>query len=225
MKKASIIRLLMTALAMVTLVTSEANAQGRSLIGINGVLARPVGEFQDFVDWGGGINLYGVINPLRRSPVGIRIDGSVLWYGHETFRKPLSKTIQRVMVDVNTDNIIGSLGMGPQLTLGQGELRTYVYGTVGFSYFATVSSSGDARSTHFDEVTPALTAGGGLLLRLSRGKHPVSLNFSAQTIYHGETTYLRQGSILESPNGSISFVPIKSGANLVTFRFGIAIGV
>ena len=217
---------------MTALVASEAVAQDRSLFGINGVLARPVGEFQDFVDWGGGIDLYGVINLSRRSPVGIRIDGSVLLYGHETLRQPLSNTIQRVMVDVDTDNLIASLGVGPQLTLGHGVLRPYVYGTVGFSYFATVSSvSGTAdpdafaSSTNYDDVTAALTAGGGLLLRISSGEHPVSLDVSAQKTYNGETTYLRKGSLLESPDGSISFIPIRSETNLVTFRVGVAIGV
>ncbi len=240
MNKAAVTRFLTSTLAMAALVASEAVAQDRqgfqqtkrSLFGISGVLARPVGEFQDFVDWGGGIDLYGVINLSRRIPVGIRIDGSLLSYGHESFRQPLSNTIQRVTVDVDTDNLIASLGVGPQLTLGQGALRPYVYGTVGFSYFATVSSvSGTANSdafassTNYDDVTAALTAGGGLLLRISRGKHPVSLDLSAQKTYHGETTYLREGSLLESPDGSISFIPIRSETNLVTFRVGIAIGV
>jgi len=238
MKKAAVIRFLTSALAMAALVASEAVAQDRrgsqqtkrSLVGINGVLARPVGEFQDFVDWGGGIDLYGVIN--LRGPVGIRIDGSFLSYGHESFQQPLSNTIQRVTVDVDTDNLIASLGVGPQLTLGHGALRPYVYGTVGFSYFATVSSvSGTAdpdafaSSTNYDDVTAALTAGGGLLLRISSGKHPVSLDVSAQKTYHGETTYLRKGSLLESADGSISFIPIRSETNLVTFRLGVAIGV
>ena len=232
MKKAAVIRLLASAFALAALVASEAEAQDRSLFGISGVLARPVGEFQDFVDWGGGVDLYGVINLSRRGPLGIRIDGSFLVYGHETLRQPLSNTIRRVMVDVDTDNLIGSLGVGPQLTLGHGPLRPYVYGTVGFSYFATVSSASGtadaeafASSTNYDDVTTALTAGGGLLLRISRGKHPVSLDLSAQKTYHGETTYLREGSLLESPDGSISFIPIRSETNLVTFRVGIAIGV
>ena len=157
---------------------------------------------------------------------------SSLIYGHESLKRPLSSTIQRVTVDVDTDNLIASLGVGPQLTLGHGALRPYLYGTVGFSYFATVSSASGtadagsfASSTNFDDVTAALTAGGGLLLRISRGMHPVSLDLSAQKTYHGETTYLRKGSLLESPDGSISFIPIRSEANLVTFRIGVAIGV
>ena len=204
----------------------------RSLIGISGVLARPVGEFRRFVDWGGGADLYGVVNLSRRGPLGIRFDGSFLVYGHESVRRPLSHTIQRVVVDVDTDNLIASLGVGPQLTLGHGPLRPYLFGTVGFSYFATVSSAGGtadgdsfASSTNFDDVTAALTAGGGILLRLFNGKNPVSLDLSAQSVYHGETDYLREGSLRESADGSISFLPIRSEANLVTVRLGVAIGV
>lgn len=219
---------------------SQAEGQGRlqrqdtkrSLVGINGVLARPVGEFQNFVEWGGGADLYGVVNLSRRGPLGIRIDGSFVIYGHESMRRPLSTTIQRVMVDVDTDNLIGSLGIGPQLTLGHGPLRPYVYGTLGFSYFATVSSAsgtadGDAfaSSTNYDDVTAAVSAGGGLMLRLTNGGNPVSLDLSAQSVYHGETTYVREGGVLEAPDGSISVVPIRSQANLVTFRLGVAIGV
>jgi hypothetical protein len=225
---------LLTALLASEAVAQEYRGQRevkRSLLGISGVLARPVGEFQDFVDWGGGIDLYGVVNLSRRSPLGIRFDGSLLVYGHESFRRPLSHTVPRVTVDVDTDNLIASLGVGPQLTLGHGAIRPYLYGTVGFSYFATVSSaSGTAdfhgmSSTNFDDVTEALTAGGGLLLRLTNGGNPVSLDLSAQSVYHGEADYLREGSVVDSPDGTVSYIAIRSEANLVTFRLGVSIGV
>jgi hypothetical protein len=240
MNKAAVARHFTILFILVGWVSPEADAQSwsnreetkRSLFGISAVLARPVGEFQNFVDWGGGIDLYGVVNLSRRGPLGIRFDGSFLIYGHESLKRPLSNTIQRVTVDVDTDNLIASLGVGPQLTLGHGALRPYLYGTAGFSYFATVSSARGtadavsfASSTNFDDVTAALTAGGGFLVRLSRGRHPISLDLSAQSVYHGETDYLREGSILESADGSITLVPIRSEANLVTFRLGVAIGV
>ena len=240
MNKATVVRHFAILFVLVGLVSAEADAQSRrsreetkrSLFGISAVLARPVGEFQNFVDWGGGIDLYGVVHLSRRGPLGIRFDGSLLIYGHESLKRPLSNTIQRVTIDVDTDNLIASLGVGPQLTLGHGALRPYVYGTAGFSYFATVSSASGtadagsfASSTNFDDATAALTAGGGFLVRLSRGRHPISLDLSVQSVFHGETDYLREGSILESADGSITLVPIRSEANLVTFRLGVAIGV
>jgi hypothetical protein len=231
MKNTSLARHTLLLLALTGLLATGAEAQKRSLVGISGVLARPVGEFQNFVDWGGGIDLYGVVGLSRRSPLGIRFDGSFLLYGHESFRRPLSYTVPRVTVDVDTDNIIASFGVGPQLTLGHGVVRPYVYGTVGFSYFATVSTAkGTAdfdglSSTNFDDVTEALTAGAGLLLRLTNGGNPVSLDLSAQSVYHGEADYLREGSVLESSDGTVSYFAIRSEANLVTFRLGVTIGV
>lgn len=229
--------------AVAVLLPQAAEAQRRStarelsdpagLLGITALVARPVGEFRSFVDWGGGIGLYGVVNFDRGRHVGLRFDGSYVMYGHERFSVPLSLTIPRVWVDVTTTNSIASLGIGPQLTLARGPFRPYVYGTAGFSYFATVSSVGDTdfyyddvvSSTNFDDVTLALTAGGGILLRLSRGRHPVALDLSAQTTYNGEAEYLRKGGIIDRPDGSVFIQPIRSEANLVVFRMGVAIGL
>ncbi|MFQ5705074.1 MAG: hypothetical protein ACE5HT_13770 [Gemmatimonadales bacterium] len=204
----------------------------KSIVGVNFTLARPVGEFQNFVDLGGGLGVYGVVNFDEGRHVGLRFDGSWVLYGHESFVAPLSNTIRRVGVDVDTDNFIVHLGTGPQFTFGSGPVRPYVYGTVGFSYFATVSSVsgtasfGDfASSTNFDDLTFATTGGGGLLLRLSNGEHPVSLDLSAQTTYNGEAEYLRRGGIVENRNGSITLLPIRSQANLVSFRIGVALGI
>ncbi len=176
--------------------------------------------------------MYGLVNFESDGSLGIRLDGSVMSYGHERLRRPLSSRIQRVTIDVETDNLIASFGVGPQVTIGHGRLRPYVYGTVGFSYFATVSkASGSsdvdafASSTNFDDFAPALSGGAGLLFRISRGKNPVALDVSARTLYNGRVSYLRKGSILESADGSISFIPIRSDANFVTFRVGVVIGV
>ena len=210
----------------------EVDQPSRGVFGINGTLARPIGEFQNFVGWGGGLSMYGLVNFQRGGPLGIRFDASVVSYGHESQRRPLSSTIQRVTIDVDTDNLIASFGVGPQVTIGHGRLRPYAYGTVGVSYFATVSKASGlsdteafASSTNFDDFAAALSGGAGLLFRVSGGKNPVSLDVSARTLYNGRVSYLRKGSILESADGSISFIPIRSDANFVTFRLGIAVGV
>ncbi len=201
-------------------------------LGLGGVLARPVGEFQRFVDWGGGFGTYGVINFDEGRHFGLRLDGLFVMYGHERYSTVLSPTIRRVWVDVSTDNFIVGFGVGPQITLGNGPIRPYVYGTAGFSYFATVSTvSGTAdfhdgiSSTNFDHFTGALAGGGGLLFRVTRGRHPISIDMSVQSTYNGEAEYLRRGDIVENPDGSVTLFPIRSEANLVTFRTGVTIGV
>jgi len=222
--------------AFVASIPAALQAQSRArpsfAFGIDGVLARPVGEFQDFVDWGGGVGMYGVLNFDRGRHFGLRFDGSTVFYGHERYTVPFSSTVRRVLVDVSTDNFIVGFGVGPQFTLGRGPIRPYVFGTAGFSYFATVSRvSGTAdwdhgmSSTNFDHLTGALTGGGGLLFQLSRGRRPVSIDVSVQSTYNGQAEYLTRGDVVENPDGSVTLFPIRSDANMLIFRTGIAIGL
>lgn len=212
----------------------EAAAQGlrevrpKGMLGGGIIVARPVGEFQDFVDWGGGLNLFGVIGLAGSDQIGLRLEGAFIIYGHESYERPFSSTIQRVWLDVTTTNSIATFGIGPQITLGRGPLRPYAYGTLGFSYFSTSSSlqgSNNAEpfasSTNYDDATLALSGGAGLLLRLTNGRKPVALDFSVNSLYNGEAEYLRKGSIQELADGTVVMVPIRSQANLVTFRMGV----
>ena len=201
----------------------------RVYLGISGSLARPVGEFQRFVDWGGGVDLYGFFALDQRRTLGVRAEGSPLIYGHEGFSVP--GVVPRVgSVNINTNNIIFGFGVGPQLTFDLDALKPYVFGTLGFSYFATISSITDggaeiASETNYDDFTPALRVGAGMLMSLTNGQHPVSLDFSVQSTYNGEAEYLRRGGVRDNPDGSISVLPIQSDANLLTFRVGVAVGL
>ncbi len=201
----------------------------KGILGFSGSLARPTGEFQDFVDWGGGFGMYGVVNFDRRSQIGLRIGSSIVVYGHESYPAQISPSIGRVWVDVNTENFIVDFGVGPQITLGRGSVRPYVYGTAGFSYFATVSSLDGldggpdfGHTTNFDDITFALTGGGGFLMAVSRR---VSFDMSAQWTFNDDVEYLTRGDIEDNWDGSITVYPIRSEANLMTFRFGLAIAL
>ena len=199
---------------------------------IQGNVAVPVGEFQSFVDLGGGLGLGGLAYLNRDRTAALRLDGQFVVYGSEEFRTPLSPTIPFVDVDVRTTNYIVSLGVGPQIFLGQGSIRPYVFGTAGFAYFGTqtsVSGSQDveafASTTNFDDITLALTGGGGMSVRLSDGENPVSLDMSASYQRNGLTEYLTEGDLYELPGGGWAVDPILSETNLVTYRVGVSIGI
>jgi hypothetical protein len=221
-------------LALVLVLPLSANAQNlvrhsKGLFGFNGSLARPTGEFQQFVDWGGGFGMYGVVNFDRRNQLGLRFGGSVVVYGHESYPSQLTPDVGRIWVDVETENFIVDFGVGPQFTFGRGPVRPYVYGTAGFSYFATVSSLDGmdggpdfAHTTNFDDITYALTGGGGLLMSISSR---VAIDMSAQWTFNDEVDYLTRGDIEDNWDGSITVYPIRSEANLMTFRFGLAISL
>jgi len=219
--------------AIVLALTSRAaGAQGlrevrtRSTWGGGFTVGLPVGEFHDFVGVHPGVGTAVTIG----GPVGLRIAGTLLVYGHEQQIVPFGGWGGRLAFGMNTDNIIGTLGLGPQITLGSGPVRLYGYGTIGLGYFATVSSLGgcgcyDAgQTTNFDDWALAREAGGGMQLRLSR-HGPAFLDLSARYLRNGRVEYLREGSIYEDADGRIVVRPVESFANLVTFQIGMSFGI
>ena len=211
----------------------ERRGPSRAFAGVHLMVAQPLGEFDDYIDWGGGIGGELLYAFDRQGAIGMRMNLGIMIYGHETKRVPLSSTLGRIRVDVSTSNNIFVLGVGPQVMLPSGTVRPYLNGTVGLSYFFTRSSvegSADlepfASSTNFDDATFAWAAGGGLYIPLRRGrKNPLSLDIGAQYHANGEARYLREGSIQEDGTGEIFFDPIRSQTNLITYRLGITVGL
>lgn len=192
----------------------------------------PQGEFADFVDEG---FLFGGHVAYALDPGGflkLRLDGAYNQYGKEEFTVPLSRTVSRVFVDVNTTNNIGMLAVGPELTLAAGPVQPYAHALVGVSHFYTQSSvegtsdrfffgrdDAFARSTNFDDTELGYAAGGGFRVPLSRS---VAVDVGVQYRLHGQTSYLREGSITEREDGTLDIDPIRSDADFVLVRLGAA---
>lgn len=230
-------------LAAVLAVTSAAAAHAQyyederydrsgGALGFNLMFADPQGEFGDFVDdgWGGGLHYIRRIGG-DRSVVGLRLDANLINYGHERFRVPLSGTIGgRITVDVTTDNNIGFLGIGPQVGLPTGRIQPYVNGFVGVSYiFTSTQVSGDnsevfASDTNFDDASFAYGGGAGLYIPISRGRTPISLDAGLTYRRAGEAEYLREGDIVDNPDGTITLFPVESETSLLTVQIGVSIG-
>ena len=208
-----------------------ANLEGEGFGYLN--LAVPVGDFGEHVALGGGAGFGGVLFLGDSRLAGLRAEGGFVIYGTETRTRPFSKTVPEVTVEVQTNNSIYTGGLGPQLYLGTGPIRPYMYGTVGFAYFATSTSIiGEhdneeiASSTNFDDFQLSLTGGGGLSVEVSGGQPPISLDLSASYRYNGLTEYLIDGDAnLRRTRGSVVVDPIQSDANLMTYRVGVSVGL
>ena len=107
-----------------------------------------------------------------------------------------------------------------------------MFGTVGLSYFATISSlSGPDEyrdyfdTTNYSDVVMAVRFGGGARVRVHSGRLPVSLDFGIERHENGIANFLTEGDILDHPDGTVTLFPNRSEANLLTFRLGISIGV
>lgn len=196
---------------------------------ISVLAAQPLGEFDDYIDVGGGVS-GGVMYQLTpNGPLALRADFGYVLYGSE--RKRINP-FPRLEGDIETNNSIFYAGIGPQVMVPDGRFRPYLGGTVGLSYFFTqsrldgVTSGTDAilETTNFDDLTFAMTGAGGVYIPLRRGLKPVSLDIGARYHANGRARYLREGSIQDNPDNSITVNPIESETNLLTWHLGVTIG-
>jgi len=161
--------------------------------------------------------------------VALRLDMGYVLYGSEKTR---IRPFPRLEGDITTNNSIVYAGIGPQFMVPDGMLRPYVGGSAGLSYFFTQSSlegitTGSdqiLQTTNFDDVTFAFSGAGGIYIPLRRGLKPISLDIGARYHGNGRARYLREGSIQDNPDNSITVTPIESETNLLTWHLGIAVG-
>lgn len=196
------------------------------------VLAQPVGEFADYVDFGvgGAATVWHTLD--RRGIVSIRGDVAYLVYGHENRRIPFNNTTGRVQLDLDTYNNIFHLSFGPQLAAVAGPLRPYASAQVGLSYLFTRSSlSGTSDASSFAETdnyhfTHISYAGAlGLLVPIRTARVPFALDLGAQYLHNGRARYLTEGDIQDNTTGGYDVTVRNSDANLILYRVGVRFGI
>lgn len=215
---------------------SEAQQQSgpRHFVGISFAVADPLGELGAFFDQGFGGQFQGGFGMAREGRLRLRGDLGFLVYGHEHHTVCAWVPIGcRIGLELTTDNTIFYGGIGPELVLMTERLAPYVYGTMGFSYFATVSHLSGAdwegdegfSTTNYSDGVLAWKVGGGVRVRLSGGEHPISLDLGLERHQNGITNFLTKGDIVDHPDGSITLLTNQSEANLMTFRVGFSMGL
>ena len=201
--------------------------------GGNVIMALPMGELADQISAGPGVAINGHYNLVRGGALRLRVDAGFVQYGNEEREVCFSTTVGcRIILDLHTENNIAFGSIGPELALPSGVLRPYVNAGIGFSYFETASrldglddSESFARTRHIGDTGLALTAGGGLYVPLRFGRTPFGLDLGARYHRNGTISYLREGDIHDNPDGSISFTPTHTRADLVTVQLGVSVGL
>jgi opacity protein-like surface antigen len=215
---------------LASLLASPARAQEtpapRWAVGGTFVTAEPVGEFSNSVDTSFGANFVGhyAFNRVFR----LRVDGGFVQYGSEARQICLPNC--RVQLDVNTTNNIGYGSIGPEIVWPARRVRPYANAGIGGSYFSTSShldgvddDTAIGRTTNFDDGTFSVTAGGGVYIPIATRRSNVALDIGVRYHRNGTARYLREGDVLDNPDGTISFTPTQSRADLVTFMVGVSV--
>ena len=211
-------------------VQAQEDSEPHGFVGLSFVAGNPSGDLGTFFDQGFGAQLEGSWAMTEDGRLRLRADLGALVYGHERFGlcHPVGC---RIGVDLTTTNNIFFAGIGPEYAFSTGAFEPYVFGTMGLSYFATISSLSGADeyndyfdTTNYSDVVMAWKFGGGARVRVHRGAHPVSLDFGLERHENGIANFLTEGDIFDNPDGSITLFPNRSEANLMTFRFGVSVG-
>lgn len=187
--------------------------------GINFAIGVPTGDFAQNVDVAGGFDAFGTVNLGAGSPMALRFEGAYLVYGSDH------------QFDLNTTYSIATLGFGPQITVGQGPMRLYGFGTVGLSYISAYSSFRDGcgcysygSQTDFSDWTSALQTGGGVLLTLGR-RSSVSLDLGARYLHSGFANYVAPGDVQPQPTGDVIVYTSRARPNLTVVHLGLSVGL
>jgi hypothetical protein len=201
-------------------------------VGVSVMLTEPTGEFRQNVGnsvGGGGFLLYHLDRPGWLS---LRFDGSGASYGREEKSTRLSPTIPaRVLGDITTANTLAGISFGPEFTVPKGRVRPYFHTEFSGLFLWTNSSlccaqEGDiASTTNFKDKTRAWVYGSGVRILVSKARIEPMIDLGVRYHRGGQASYLREGSIQDNPDGSISFQPLTSRtpfvAYAVSFRFRI----
>ena len=188
--------------------------------GLTVVVAQPLGEFQRTGNTALGLTGFAVVGLDRSASVGVRIDGSYLVY--DSYYRSNG---------VSTASSIGSLAIGPQITLGRGPIRPYGFATLGGSLFWSSVSQDDYCGCYDSDVfyvngrfTTVTQVGTGLMIAVSR-RRSVALDLGVRDVRHERVRYVPAGGITENSDGSFSVQRVETPVRMRVFQIGVSFGI
>lgn len=199
-------------------------------LGIAFSVSEPKEDFRKNVGKGLGVTGTFQYHVDRAGWFSLRFDGSWFQYGREKNRVPFSGTVGgRVLVDVSTTNSILGLAAGPEIGVPGGPVRPYLNAAFSGLLFRTVSSvrriGGDdetiASTTNLSDWTRAWVVGGGFRVPLGGSELPAELDLGVRYHRGGQASYLREGSIVDRPDGSVGIVPLTSRTPFLVYSVGV----
>lgn len=187
----------------------------RGSFGFNIVVAQPLGAFRRTGDVAAGLTAFGVFGGPT---LGLRIDGGWMVYDSEYQGYGVSTTSQ-----------LGTLALGPQITLGRGPMRIYGFATAGGSLFWSNASYScgcyDADFYLDGDFTTTTSAGAGLLINVARRNTPIAIDLGVRGVRHDRVKYVPANGFTQNSDGTFSGERVETPVEMRVFQLGVSIGI
>lgn len=222
-------RTALLSLGALLLATAGAHAQEPSRFSGSIMLlnTQPLGELS--TGPGFGIALAGAYALDRFHILRIRGEFRASIYDSETRQICFSGTVGcRILLDLETNYGIMYGGIGPQIVIPIGPTELALDGTLGWSAFTATSTlqgvddqdESFGQTNNYEDDTFAWSTGGEVRVPVSR---QVAIALGTHYQHNGTVSYLREGGITDNPDGTLSFDPYRTEANLVAVTVGVEI--
>lgn len=207
-----------------------------NFLGASFTIARPQGEFGDYVDRGLGGDLHYIRALDADGPLALRVDAGLAIYGYDRF---YVEDGYGYLTDATTSNNVAWIGVGPQIGVPDGRVRPYVNGYAGYSFLWTTTTVDDHQGYYYgdeyydddtswteqDDWSFSYGAGAGVYIPVGRGGSPVNIDLGLRYHNNGEAEYLREGDIVDNGDGTVTLYPTRSDTDLLTFHIGVSVGI
>ena len=197
-------------------------------IGVDFLGAAPRGDFSNAASAAYGVNaqFHYHLTPMLR----VRVEGGFLEYGRES--REVCLPTCRVLFDMTTTNNIYFGSVGVEVVRPRGSIRPYVNLGLGGSSFQTEThlegvddEDSIGNTTNFDDNTSLVSIGGGVYIPVQRSGGLLTIDLGVRFHHNDTVRYLREGDIEDNADGSISFTPTRSRANLVAIVAGVTFNI
>jgi hypothetical protein len=208
---------------------SSKSGPSRFIVGGNGVMSQPKGEFASNVGHGYGFDLNGLFKIDYRGYLNLRADVGGVQYGRERKDASFFGITGRVTLDLETTNSIAWGAIGPQIMIPDGPFRPYANAAIAYTVFSTTSTLTDpssgfqyASQDNANDGSHAWIFGSGILIPFGESG---AFNLGARYYYGGRATYLNKGDITDNPDGTITLHPRNSKTDLVLWQLGFSFAI
>ena len=227
------------AIVCVLVITAPAAANGQRSysLGMGALYGQPVGQFAAHVNPGFGLDVVGRLAADQRGIIALRGESGYVQYDASYGQYEYQRRGSSVVYDHTTRSTIGTLRVGPELTIPLGPVQAYGAVMIGLSFFQTTTELQRTEYYRHSDISyepvtytnasdNVFATGGttGLRIHLGDSGHTrYMLDVGLQYHKNGTARYVGTNGIRENDSVLPTIVTTRTEANLLIYRLGIHI--